>query len=103
MQNAHRMRGRASRRAAARRGAAHGRRMISVEGVEKAFQIKGKPIVAVQDVSCVIEQGSFVTLVGPSGCGKSTLLQMIAGLIHPTRGRITFKGSKVTDPPFDMV
>ena len=77
--------------------------MIRVEQVSKAFHLKNSTFVAVQDVSCAIEPGSFVTLVGPSGCGKSTLLQMIAGLTRPSGGRITFNGAEVADPPFDMV
>jgi len=32
--------------------------------------------------------GESVALVGPSGCGKTTLLQLIAGLGHPSAGRI---------------
>jgi NitT/TauT family transport system ATP-binding protein len=77
--------------------------MIRVEQVRKAFQLESSTFVAVQDVSCSIEPGSFVTLVGPSGCGKSTLLQMIAGLTRPTSGRITFNGAEISEPPFEMV
>ena len=33
-----------------------------------------------------------MALVGPSGCGKSTLLRSIAGLIQPSRGRLTIAG-----------
>jgi multiple sugar transport system ATP-binding protein len=44
-----------------------------------------------------VESGEFVILVGPSGCGKSTLLNMIAGLDHPTSGRIEINGRDVTN------
>ena len=34
----------------------------------------------------------YVILFGPSGCGKSTLLNLIAGLLHPTSGKIEVEG-----------
>ena len=49
---------------------------------------------AVDDLSMVIQDNAFVTLLGPSGCGKTTTLRMIAGLETPTSGRITI-GEKV--------
>ena len=49
---------------------------------------------AVDDLSMVIQDNAFVTLLGPSGCGKTTTLRMIAGLETPTSGRITI-GDKV--------
>ena len=49
---------------------------------------------AVDDLSMVIKDNAFVTLLGPSGCGKTTTLRMIAGLETPTSGRITI-GDKV--------
>ncbi len=45
-------------------------------------------VVAVQQVNLLIPHGRFVCFLGPSGCGKTTLLRLIAGLEHPTRGRI---------------
>lgn len=42
-----------------------------------------------------VNRGDFVTLLGGSGCGKSTLLRLIAGLIKPTNGTITFGGAEV--------
>ncbi|MBW8638706.1 ABC transporter ATP-binding protein [Hoeflea sp. WL0058] len=50
---------------------------------------------ALTDLSIDIGQGEFFTLLGPSGCGKTTTLQSIAGLEHPTTGRITMDGRKV--------
>ncbi len=47
---------------------------------------------AVEGVSFSLRAGEFVALVGPSGCGKSTLLRSIAGLIQPSRGRLTVAG-----------
>ncbi|HEV8353214.1 MAG TPA: ABC transporter ATP-binding protein, partial [bacterium] len=43
--------------------------------------------------------GRLVTLLGPSGCGKTTTLRMIAGLEHPTSGRVWIGGEDVTPLP----
>ncbi len=52
---------------------------------------------AVQNLSLEIKSGEFVGLLGPSGCGKTTTLKMIAGLLYPTEGDITFDGVSVLD------
>ena len=36
---------------------------------------------ALQNISCTIEDGSFVLLCGPSGCGKTTMTRFLNGLI----------------------
>jgi spermidine/putrescine transport system substrate-binding protein len=43
-------------------------------------------VLAVDDVTLTIPQGSFFALLGPSGCGKTTTLRMVAGLAEPTAG-----------------
>lgn len=48
------------------------------------------------DVTLTIREGELFAIVGPSGCGKSTLLHLLAGLDHPTSGRILFDGVDVT-------
>ncbi len=63
---------------------------IRVEHVTKRWN----KFYATDDVSMVIEDNAFITLLGPSGCGKTTILRMIAGLETPTTGRITI-GDKV--------
>ena len=54
---------------------------------------------AVQNLSLEIKSGELVGLLGPSGCGKTTTLKMIAGLLYPTEGDITFDGVSVLDIP----
>ncbi len=43
----------------------------------------------------VIEKSRVVALVGPNGAGKSTLLLVLAGLIRPQQGSITYNGARV--------
>ncbi|NTW08331.1 MAG: ABC transporter ATP-binding protein, partial [Anaerolineaceae bacterium] len=57
---------------------------ITVNNLTKRFG----DVVAVNNVSLVVEPGSFLTLLGPSGCGKTTLLRCIAGLEDPNEGEI---------------
>jgi len=54
-----------------------------------------------RDVSVHVEEGQFCVIVGPSGCGKSTLLRAVAGLRHPTAGRITVGESILSDAESD--
>jgi ABC-type nitrate/sulfonate/bicarbonate transport system ATPase subunit len=69
--------------------------LLSVEGVSKEFQVRGKRIVALESITLALEQGEFVTVVGPSGCGKSTLLNLIVGLLGPSSGRILLRGRPI--------
>jgi ABC-type Fe3+/spermidine/putrescine transport system ATPase subunit len=54
---------------------------------------------AVQDLDLVIDSGKITALLGPSGCGKTTTLKMIAGLLQPSGGDITFDGGSVLAIP----
>lgn len=49
-----------------------------------------------KDINLEIAENDVLALLGPSGCGKSTLIRLVAGLIKPTRGEVTFHG-KVVD------
>lgn len=48
-------------------------------------------IPALTNVSFQVNNGESLAIVGPSGCGKSTLLSIIARLISPESGTISFK------------
>ena len=56
-------------------------------------------IIAVNDFTLEIPDGTLIGLLGPSGCGKSTTLNLISGLQKPTSGRIFFGDDDVTDLP----
>jgi len=47
--------------------------------------------VALAGVSFEARGAEFISIVGPSGCGKTTLLKIIAGLVEPTSGTVTFR------------
>jgi iron(III) transport system ATP-binding protein len=59
---------------------------ISIRDVRKTYGGSAQPAVAA--LSLEIPRSDFLCLLGPSGCGKTTTLRMIAGLEHPTAGRI---------------
>lgn len=60
-------------------------------------------LVANNDVSFSIEQGSIVGLIGPNGAGKTTLFNCISGLIKPSLGSVTFMGQDITFAPAHKV
>ncbi|MPZ39559.1 MAG: ATP-binding cassette domain-containing protein [Rhizobiales bacterium] len=63
---------------------------VSLQGVNKTF---ASGVVALDGFNLDLRPGEFVSLLGPSGCGKSTALRLIAGLMEPTRGTVSWSGS----------
>jgi putative spermidine/putrescine transport system ATP-binding protein len=68
---------------------------IELKNITKRF---GK-VTALNDVSLVIRDGEFVTLLGPSGCGKTTLLRIVAGFTQPDQGEVFIDGELVNHLP----
>lgn len=71
--------------------------MLLIEHLSKIYDISGKPIKALDDISLQIESGEFVAITGTSGSGKSTLLHIIGGVDTASSGRVTVDGNIITD------
>lgn len=69
--------------------------VIEYQGVGKRFVSHGRVTTACEHVNLTVRHGEFLAVVGPSGCGKSTLLNMVAGLMFPSAGMITYRGEQV--------
>nr|WP_247887447.1 ABC transporter ATP-binding protein [Azospirillum sp. SYSU D00513] len=69
------------------------RPIVQADKLSLVYQATDKPVVALSEVSLIIREGDFVSLIGPSGCGKTTLLRVIADLERPTGGAITVAGT----------
>ena len=76
--------------------------LLSIQGVSRTFvSPKGQTTQALLPVDFDVAENDFVTILGPSGCGKSTMLRIVAGLDHPTSGRVLLGGRPVEGPGAD--
>lgn len=66
--------------------------MITIENVSKKYGSE----YTLKDISIRLEKGKIYGLLGPNGSGKSTTLKLIAGLVHPTTGKVFVNGSQVS-------
>jgi len=73
--------------------------IIAIEHLRKAYKKAAtQDLLVLDDVNFKLKEGEIVALLGKSGSGKSTLLRIIAGLVAPTSGRVTYRGQAVTQP-----
>jgi len=69
--------------------------MLEVNCINCAYD--GAPVI--HDVSLGVGEGELVSIVGANGAGKSTIMRTIAGLMHPIKGTIKFKGKDISQLP----
>lgn len=53
-------------------------------------------------VDLKLEPGKLLLLCGPNGAGKSTLLKLIAGLLPPTTGEVSYDGKPAVQWGFEL-
>jgi ABC-type lipoprotein export system ATPase subunit len=69
--------------------------MISLNNIEKAFDLAGGKSYVLRRITLDIGAGEFVSVMGPSGAGKSTLLAILGMLDAAWTGEYTFHGHAV--------
>ena len=76
--------------------------MLEVKNVYKEFEKINKDkqkekFYADNDISFKLDKGTTLGILGPNGAGKTTLLRMLAGIMEPTKGTITYDGVSFHD------
>lgn len=72
--------------------------LLNAEGLVKIY--KGRTVV--NEVALEIGAGEIVGLLGPNGAGKTTSFYMVAGLVRPDAGKVTFVGEDITTLPMHL-
>jgi branched-chain amino acid transport system ATP-binding protein len=62
--------------------------LLSIQGVTRRFG----GILALDDVSLEVAEGSIAGLIGPNGAGKTTLFNVVTRLYRPDAGHVVFDG-----------
>jgi ABC-2 type transport system ATP-binding protein len=72
---------------------------VEIEQVTKTF---GK-VIAVDDLSLKVPQGTIYGFIGPNGSGKTTTLRMIMNIFYPDRGTIRLLGNHLSGGTTDRI
>jgi branched-chain amino acid transport system ATP-binding protein len=69
--------------------------LLRLEKVSKDFS----GLKVLSEVSLEIPEGKRHAIIGPNGAGKSTLFNIITGLHKPSKGRLFFRETEITNWP----
>ncbi len=72
--------------------------ILKFENVSKSFGEGAAKTQVLKDINLDVSEGEFLVFLGFSGSGKTTLINLMAGLEHPSKGQVTYKGKPVTGP-----
>jgi putative ABC transport system ATP-binding protein len=70
--------------------------MLELKSIKKHFRYHFKKLAVLDDIDLNINRGEFIALMGKSGSGKTTLLNIIAGLLKPSSGSLSFNGRRLS-------
>lgn len=81
--------------------------MLEVKDIKKKFirideKRKKREFYADNGITFQAKEGQIIGILGPNGAGKTTLLRMMAGILNPTSGSITFDGMNYKDHEIEI-
>ncbi|WP_181795883.1 ABC transporter ATP-binding protein [Streptomyces sp. WELS2] len=66
---------------------------VRLDAVSKTYGRGDGRVAALRALTMSFADGTFTAVMGPSGSGKSTFLHCAAGLVRPTSGTVTVRGT----------
>jgi branched-chain amino acid transport system ATP-binding protein len=66
--------------------------LLVVDNLSKSF----RGVRALQDYRVEIHSGDLLGVIGPNGAGKTTLFNLLTGIVKPSAGRISLRGTDIT-------
>ncbi|MGC1331599.1 ABC transporter ATP-binding protein, partial [Pseudomonas sp.] len=74
--------------------------LLTIQGLTAGYgprDLHGLPRIRVlEDIDLTLHRGQAMGIIGESGSGKSTLARVVAGLLQPCRGEVTFDGQPLS-------
>ena len=67
--------------------------ILEVKGATKRYG----GLVAVNNVSFIVNEGEILSVIGPNGAGKSTLFKLIASFVQTSAGEVLLRGERISD------
>ncbi|MFH1578127.1 MAG: ABC transporter ATP-binding protein [Candidatus Omnitrophota bacterium] len=72
--------------------------LVEINDITKIYGHQGSnQVKALENISFSLDKGDFIAMCGPSGSGKTTLLTIMAGLHHPTSGKVAVDNISIYD------
>jgi len=67
--------------------------ILSLENIEAGYYER----IVLKNIKIELKKDEIVLLIGPNGAGKSTLLKVIAGVLRPWKGKLTFGDKEINE------
>ena len=71
---------------------------LKIDHLDKTYARGSQHTDVLRDITLMIDEGEYVSIIGHSGCGKSTLLNIVAGLAPASKGGVLLENREVDEP-----